>query len=149
MKKIITLLVMALCWCAANAQSSLFSKYENTTGVSTVVVSKAMFRMMPNINVGNRNIKKIASKIDNLKVMTCERHALISKIAKDATQVYGRSPWEEVMRYKDGPSNVIIYMKPLGKGKYEYSLYSTDKGELEIINIIGNITLQEIKSIAE
>lgn len=138
----------AFCF-VAHAQNSLFSKYESTNGVSTVVVSKAMFRMMPNMNVGNRNIKKIASKIDNLKVLTCERHALIAKISKDAVQIYGRHPWEEVMRYKDGASNVIIYMQPLGRGKYEYALYSTDKGELEIINIIGNITLQEIKSITE
>ncbi len=149
MKKTIVMLLLAVFCLASHAQNALFTKYENTQGVSTVVVSKAMFRAMPNMNVGNHNIKKIASKIDNLKVMSCERHALIAKISKDAVLIYNRHPWEEVMRYKDGPSNTIIYMQPLGRGKYEYVLYTTDKGALEIIDIVGNITLQEIKSITD
>lgn len=132
----------------AHAQTNLFKKYENTNGVSTVLVSKAMFRMMPNANFGNHNVKKIASKIDNLQVLSCERQALINNIAKDVSLIYNKKPWEEVMRYKEGKSNTIIYMKPMGQGKYEYVLYTTEKGELSIISIVGNITLEEIKSIS-
>ncbi len=149
MKKVLTTLFLAVICTVMHAQNALFSKYENTNGVSTVVVSKAMFRMMPNIDVGNKNIKKIASKIDNLKVLTCERQALINKIAKDAMAIYKKSPWEEVMRIKDQGTNTVIYMCKLGKDKYEYVLYNTEKGELSIINVIGNITLQEIKQVAE
>lgn len=149
MKKKIILLIMAAFCTITHAQSALFNKYENQQDVTTVVVSKTMFRMMPSLNVGNRNMKKIASKIDQLKVMTCERNALITKISSDAKRIFDKKPWEEVMRYKEGNNNTIIYMQPLDKGKYEYSLYNVDKGELEIISIIGNLTLQEIQSITE
>lgn len=149
MKKTALLLLMMTICAIGHAQSTLFRKYENTDGVSTVVVSKAMFRMMPDVNVGNRNIKKIASKIDNLRVLSCERQQLIAKISKDAAAVYKNKPWEEVMRYKEGTSSTVIYMQPTGKGKYEYSLYTTEKGELQIISIVGNITLQDIKSITD
>ena len=139
MKKTIILLIMAAFCTITHAQSALFNKYENQQDVTTVVVSKTMFRMMPSLNVGNRNMKKIASKIDQLKVMTCERNALITKISSDAKRIFD----------KKGNNNTIIYMQPLDKGKYEYSLYNVDKGELEIISIIGNLTLQEIQSITE
>ena len=145
-KYILIFLMMAVC-AIGHAQSSIFKKYENTKGVSTVVVSKAMLRMMPNISVGNHNIKKIASRIDNLQVLSCERSALISKISKDALAIYKKKPWEEAMRYKEGGQITVIYMRPLGKGKYEYVLYNTEEGELQIISIVGDITLQEIQAI--
>lgn len=149
MKKTIATLIFAVFCLSLQAQSTLFSKYENTGGVATVVVSKAMFKAMPDMKLGKRSIKGIASRIDNLKVMSCERHALIAKISKDALHIYGRKPWEEVMRYRDGGSQTVIYMQPLGKGKYEYALYVTDKSKLEIINFTGSITLQELRSIAD
>ncbi len=36
----------------------------------------------------------------------------------------------------------------LDKGLYEYVLYSNDKGALQIINIVGKLTLQDIQQIA-
>ena len=147
MKKYILLFLMMAVCVIGHAQSSIFKKYENTKGVSTVVVSKSMLRMMPNISVGNRNIKKIASKIDNLQVLSCERSALISKISKDAHDIYQKKPGEEAMRYKEEDQNTIIYMRSLGKEKYEYVLYNTEQGELQIISIVGNITLQDIQAI--
>jgi hypothetical protein len=147
MKKTILLFFMMAVCAIGHAQNSIFKKYEDTKGVSTVVVSKAMFRMMPNVDVGNRNIKKIASKIDNLQVLSCERSALISKISKDALAIYKKKPWEEAMRYKEGDQNTIIYMRSLGKEKYEYVLYNTEQGELQIISIVGDITLQDIQAI--
>ncbi len=148
MKKTLFLLLMMAASVAGHAQSALFSKYDNVSGVTIVQVSKAMFRQMPDIKVGNHNIKKIAQKIDNLQVLSCNRQAIITKINKDATTIYAKNPWEEVMRYKDGNENTTIYMYPTGKGKYEYALITTAQGVLEIINIAGNLSLQEIKEIA-
>ena len=51
------------------------------------------------------------------------------------------------MRYKEADQNTVIYMRSLGKEKYEYVLYNTEKGELQIISIVGNITLQDIQAI--
>lgn len=149
MKRSIFILLMTVLCVIGHAQNSLFKKYEDIKGVSTVVVSKSMLRMMPNISVGNRNIKQIASKIDNLQVLSCERSALISKISKDALAIYGKKPWEEAMRYKEQGQITVIYMRSLGKGKYEYVLYNTEQGELQIISIVGDITLQDIRAITD
>lgn len=145
-KTILMFLMMAVC-AIGHAQSSIFKKYAKTKDVSTVVVSKAMLRMMPDISVGNQNIKKISSKIDNLQVLTCERSAIISKISKDAHAIYQKKPWEEAMRYEEEDQSTVIYMRPLGKEKYEYVLYNTEQGELQIISIVGDITLQDIQAI--
>lgn len=147
MKTPILLLLFLAISSFTKAQSSLFKKYENAKEVTTVTVTKAMLRMMPDMTVGKRNIRKIASKIDHLQVLSSERQAMNSRIAKDALAIYAKRPWEEVMSYNEGGSKTIIYMQNMGKGKYEYALMTTDKGQLQIISITGNITLQDIKSI--
>lgn len=128
-------------------QKALFDKYADVDGVSSVVVSKSMFRMMPDINVGNRNLKRLASKIDQLRALTCDRKTIIARISKDALAIYGRHPWQEMMRYREGSSHTVIYMCPAGKGKHQYVLYSTEQGQLNIISVVGNITLEDIRSI--
>jgi hypothetical protein len=141
-------MLMALC-SLSYGQAALFNKYANTDGVTTVVVSKAMFRMMPDVKIDNRDIKKIANKIDQLRALTCERKQLIARIAKDAAAIYSRSPWQEMMRYKEGRTNTVIYMCPAGKGKHQFVLYTTELGELNIISIVGNLTLEDIRSITQ
>ncbi|PVX57916.1 uncharacterized protein DUF4252 [Hallella colorans] len=149
MKKYFLIAIMMAITTLGNAQSTLFKKYENTKGVSIVTISKAMFRMMPTMKVGNKNLKKIASKIDHLQILSCERQVLNAKINKDVVYIYGKKPWEEVMSYRENGGNTYIYMRTIGNGKYEYALYTTEKGELQIISITGDLTLRDIQAIAK
>ena len=64
MKKLFILTLMAFTAMLCNAQDALFRKYDNTKGVTTVYVSKAMFSMMPKIKAGDINISKLAGKMD-------------------------------------------------------------------------------------
>ena len=136
MKKYFLIAIMMAITTLGHAQSTLFKKYENTKGVSIVTISKAMFRRMP-------------SKIDHLQILSCERQVLNAKINKDAVYIYGKKPWEEVMSYRENGGNTYIYMRTIGNGKYEYALYTTEKGELQIISITGDLTLRDIQAIAK
>ncbi len=138
---------MALCG-ICRAQDALFQKYEDVNGVTTVYISKAMLHMMPHINAGNKDISKIASKLDRIQILSCDRPSLITGIKKMAIAIYKNGKYEYIMQVKEAGEQTIIYQKPHGGGKNEFVLLSDEKDELNIINVFGTITLNEIKDIA-
>ena len=52
------------------------------------------------------------------------------------------------MRLNDDGEKVTVYQKPVGK-KHEYVLLSVEKDEVDIINLVGTLTLEELKRIAD
>lgn len=75
----------------SNAQDELFKKYENTKGVETVYISKSLLSMMPNMEMGNVKIGKVAGKMDRIQVLNCEKgSALIKGISEYAISLYRR-----------------------------------------------------------
>jgi hypothetical protein len=149
MKKILLTLFLAICFISVNAQASFFNKYEDMKGVSTVYISKNMFNMMPSMNFDNKDIGKIAKKLNMLRVLSCEKRSLAKSIYEDAMQYYKREKFEEVMRVNDDGDKCYIFQKASGKSINEFVLISTDDGELSILDFNGYITLDEIKRIAK
>lgn len=141
-------MMMALCG-ICRAQDALFQKYEDVDGVTTVYISKAMFRMMPHLNAGNKDISKIAYKLDRLQILDCERPSLIPGIKKMALAIYKNGKYEYIMRVNDDGEHTIIYQKQHAGGKNEFVLLSDEKDELSIINLLGNVTLNEIKGLTD
>ena len=121
MKRILLLLLLSTISSLTFAQKALFDKYEDVNGVTTVYISKAMLRMMRNLPTG---------------------------IRKTAISYFNRMKYEVVMQVREGGENVIIYEKRYGNGKNEFVLLSTEKDELSIINVFGNVSLKDIQSIA-
>jgi len=147
MKKIIILTLMVGIATLCNAQDALFRKYDNVKGVTTVYVSKAMFSMMPKLKAGDINISKLAGKMDKLQVLTGDSASLIIDIRNEATAYYDREGFENVMKVNEGGEHVTIYMKARQHGLNEFALLNAEKGELEIINILGKITLKDIRNL--
>jgi len=56
MKRITIIILMTVLCGICHAQDALFRKYADVNGISTVYISKSMFRMMPNIKAGNKDI---------------------------------------------------------------------------------------------
>lgn len=149
MKRILILMLIVLTAGICRAQEALFSKYNNTKGVETVFISKAMFRLIPNVEAYPNNIGKIASKLDRLQILNCERPSMVKSIADYAAAIYKREHYEIVMHLTDGDDNTTIYMKPRGRGKNEFALIDLEKNEISIINLVGNISLDDIKQITD
>ena len=99
MKRFILTLSMALFACImASAQKALFDKYSETDGVSTVYISHKMMRMMGNVKAGNKDISKIASRLDYLQILSCERRSLIPSIKKTAQSIFSQQRFSVVMQ---------------------------------------------------
>ncbi len=131
----------------ARAQDALFDKYEDTNGVTTVFISKTMLGMIPNVKAGNHDISKIAGKLDQLRILTCEKASLIPHILDDAKKTYKSEGYEAIMRMNDDGGKMTIYQRSLKGGKNEFVLLQEDGSNLNIINVKGAITLKDIQMI--
>ena len=132
---------------SAMAQDALFDKYEDTNGVTTIFISKTMLGMIPNVKAGNHDISKIASKLDQLRILTCEKATLIPRILDDAKKTYKSEGYEAIMRMNDEGEKMTIYQRSLKGGKNEFVLLQEDGSNLNIINVKGAITLKDIQMI--
>ena len=138
---------LVLCCASLSAQDRLFKQFENTKGVSTVYISPAMFKLMPKLNVGNKDLAKLASRLSRLQILQCERPSLIPSIKKQAQAYYDNNRYEVIMRVKDGGEHTTIYQKGAGRGAKEFVLLNEERNELSIIHITGNISLEDIKDL--
>ena len=146
MKQIIVTALLVLVCTGAKAQRELFDKYEDTKGVTTVFVSKAMLNLAGGLAaIGDKKIGKMAGKMDGIRILNCERKSLISEIKKAAQAIYSRDNYEEIMRVNEEGQRVVIYQRPLKGGKSEFALLTVEENSLSIININGTITLEDMK----
>ena len=134
---IITLL-LSLCSLFTYAQDSFFDKYADMEGVTSVYISKAMLSLMPDMKAEGVNIGKMASKLDNIQILSCEKASVIAQI---------KNGYEELMRINDEGEKTTIFLKHDKEKQKEFVLLSEEQNELTIIIITGNLTLQEIQSI--
>ena len=144
---LLSLLLIAVA-SGAMAQDNLFEKYEDTNGVTTVFISKTMLGMIPNVKAGNHDISEIAGKLDQLRILTCEKASLIPRILEDAKKIYKNDGYEAIMRMNDDGEKMTIYQRTLKGGKNEFVLLQEDSSDLNIINVKGAITLKDIQMIA-
>lgn len=132
----------------ASAQKAIFDKYEDTNGVTTIYISKTMLGMIPNVKAGKHDIGNIASKLDYIRILSCEKPALFSKLIDEARKTYRSENYETIMKMNDDGEKMTIYQRTLKDGKNEFALLTEDKDEVTIINLMGAITLKDIKDIA-
>lgn len=148
MKRLAFVLAAALLCGVASAQDAFFKSYANVKGVSTVYVSRAMFGLMPDMKVGGKHLGQMARKIDQLRVLTCERPSMAKGIAAKAQTFYtAKHGYEPMMQVDDDGDHTTIYMKRHPKGKNEFVLLSVEDGEVSVINVLGGITLDDIAQI--
>lgn len=146
---IITLLCLTLSQ-VGTAQNSkaLFDRYTDMDGVTSVYISKAMFKMMPSFETAGLSLVNMKGKIESLQVISTQRTDLAPKMRKDFSQLIGKGH-EELMRVRDGKTKATFYADMKGDlVKDLIMLADTDEG-FTIIQLLGNFTLQDIQEIAK
>ncbi len=143
-----SLVLMTLPVTRVSAQDALFDKYEDTNGVSTVYISKTMLGMIPNVEAGGHDVGKMASRLDQLRILTCEKPSVIPRLLEDARSMYKSNGYEIIMKMNDDGEKVTIYQRKLKDNKNEFVLLTEEKAEITIINVKGNITIRDIQQFA-
>lgn len=138
--------LLVLIGATANAQKEVFDKYEDTKDVTTVFISKAMLNLAGGFaSIGDKKLGKMASKMDAVRILNCEKKSLAAEIKKAALAAYKRDEYEEMMRVSEDGEQVTIYQRSLKNGKSEFALLQVDDEQLSLINISGTITLEDMK----
>lgn len=147
MKKTMIIIMLSVITLTASAQESLFKKYEDAKGVETVYVSKALLALASGyMNVGDMNIKSIAEKIESIRVLNCEDRTIAQKLKADAIAEFKKGKYEEMLRHKDNSEQTYIYMKKAGRLN-EFVLLNIETDEVQVINITGTMTMEDIQRI--
>lgn len=149
MKKILLFLLFGFTFNFAFAQKAFFDKYDDKEGISTVYISATMLRMMGNVQAGNKDITRIAKRLDHIQVLECERPSLINSIKNAAFAYYKQAKYAVVMKTKSNGEDATIYEKRYKNGKNEYVLLTVERDELTIVNLLGRVSLEEIQAIAK
>ena len=145
---IITLLMTLFSICSYG-QQSFFDKHAEMEGVTSVYITKSMLSLFPKgqTSVNGVNIGNIASRLDNIQILSADEQPIIDKLRKETSAINTRNGYEELMRVREDGEKTTIYFKDGKKDKKEFVLLLDEKDEFTIISIVGDLTLQEIQGI--
>ena len=145
---IITLLI-TFCSARSYSQQSFFDKYAEMDGVTSVYITKSMLSLFPKgqASVNGVNIGNIASRLDNIQILSADEQPIIDKLRKETSGINSRNGYEELMRVREDGEKTTIYFKNGKKDKKEFVLLVDEKDEFTIISIVGDLSLQEIQGI--
>jgi hypothetical protein len=112
------LLIILLCACApflGNSQS-IFDKFEDSDRIGSVTINKGMLdivsKMMENdSDPENQEFVEIARNINNIKIFLSEDEGAAADMATTMKQYVRSSKLEELMKVKDGDTNLKFYVK--------------------------------------
>jgi hypothetical protein len=118
-------------------------------GVTSVYITKSMLSLFPKgqASVNGVNIGNIASRLDNIQILSADEQPIIDKLRKETSVINTRNGYEELMRVREDGEKTTIYFKDGKKDKKEFVLLLDEKDEFTIISIVGDLTLQEIQGI--
>ncbi len=144
----ITLIATLLVAIALPAQENVFDKYADGEGITSVYISKKMFGMMKDMKSEDLNLGTLSGKISNMQILTCENPDTAARLRKDIAYINPDNGYEELIRVREEGERVTIYAKE-GKKENEYILLVDESDELVLIQINGQLTLEELQSIVK
>ena len=148
-RTLIIAIMATLCSVCSYGQQSFFDKYAEMDGVTSVYITKSMLSLFPKgqTNVNGVNIGDIASRLDNIQILSTDEQPIVDKLRKETSHINTRNGYEELMRVREDGEKTTIYFKDGKKDKKEFVLLVDEKDEFTIISIVGDLTLQEIQGI--
>lgn len=147
MKKVIILLMMAICVANLSAQESFNNKFGNIKGVTSVYISKSLLNMMPDIKSDGMNLGCVANKLDNIQILNSETKKAAALLSNGCRQIISKENYENLMNINENGEHTGIYMKNFPGGKTQYIMLSTEKDETNIIVLTGRLTINDIKNV--
>ena len=169
MKKAILILAVMLTSLTSFSQS-VFDKFEDIEGVTSIILNQKMFKMLATmgVDIDDPEMKEyvdMAKNITGFKVFTTGDENISTDMKSTVTRYLKSSDLEELMRIKDGDQTVKFYIKE-GKDENhvkEFLMFITGlkemtDGDIEIngkkrefetviMTLTGDIDLRQISKI--
>lgn len=171
MKRIILSALIAISTLAANAQYEYLDKYTDMEGVTSVYVSKTMFRFMKGlpVEVDDVDINKIISKLDGLYILTTDKPEIMEALRKETAFITNNkgiecikskqktteqitrkedNGYEEIVRIKEDGQKIAIYMKEEEDNRTEYvMIVDNPDDEFVIMIFTGELQPSDVQTL--
>lgn len=133
---------------AIQAKTFDFDKMAEMEGVTSVHISKAMFRLLSGMGIkaDGIDLQSVMPKLESLQIITCEKPEIIPLLKKEAEVFSTKEGYEELMRVKEDDSHTIILQKQHEDNPNEYVLVNIEGNEeFNLILMKGTLTLEELQ----
>jgi len=160
MKKLAILVAFIITPMLVSAQG-MFDSYEDENDVTSVVVTKNMFKLLSKIEIESDDPEvaaylEMVNNLDNIKVFITENESVGARMKADVQKYVSSSKGlEELMRVKDDGKNVRFYSKQGKDENHVSELLMFLDGEMDgkdgtvIMSITGNIDLKQISKLTK
>lgn len=151
--------VLSLIFLISNAQSN-FDKYEDMSGVSSVVVTSKMFKLLSRMDLESddkevQEYMNLVEKIENIKVFATENAEIGQKMKSDVKKYLQNTTLDELMRVNSDGKNIKFYVKPGRNDDFVSELFMFLEGSEDgdkntvVLTITGDIDLKQVSKIAD
>lgn len=133
---------------AIQAKTFDFDKMAEMEGVTSVHISKAMFKLLSGMGIkaDGIDLQSVMPKLESLQIITCEKPEIIPLLKKEAEVFSTKEGYEELMRVKEDDSHTIILQKQHEDKPNEYVLVNIEGNEeFNLILMKGTLTLEELQ----
>jgi len=160
MKKLAILMAFIIAPLFINAQNA-FDSFENDKDVSSVVVTKNMFKLLSKIDLESddpevKEYMSLVNNLDNIKIYTTENATVAQKMnTAVSSYISGSKGLSELMRIKDDGKNIKFYSKEGKNENFVSELLMYLDGVVDgkqmtvIMSITGNIDLKKISKLTQ
>jgi len=156
MKKLFVAFVFMLIPTMFYAQTA-FTKFEDKTDISSVIVNKKMFQLMGQMKMDPKDkdaqqYLNLVKKLDNLKVFTTSSAKYASEMKTTVDGYLKTNPLDELMRINKNGSNVKIYIKQGATPtqlKELLMFIDGNKTETVIVSLTGSFDMNDISVLTD
>lgn len=158
MKKLAILIAIAITPVLVSAQNT-FDVFENEREVSSVVVTKNMFKLLSQLDLESNDPEakeylELVNNLDNIKIYSTENKEVAERMDAAVATYLSESPkLSELMRVKDDGKNIKFYSKEGKSDNFVSELLMHLTGNIDgkdrtmIMSITGKIDLKKISKL--
>jgi hypothetical protein len=158
MKKLAILIAIAITPVFVSAQNT-FDVFENEREVSSVVVTKNMFKLLSQLDLESNDPEakeylELVNNLDNIKIYSTENKEVAERMDAAVATYLSESPkLSELMRVKDDGKNIKFYSKEGKSDNFVSELLMHLTGNVDgedktiIMSITGKIDLKKISKL--
>lgn len=160
MKKLAILVAFMIAPIFVSAQG-IFDSYEDEDDVTSIVVTKNMFKLLSKIEIESddpevRAYMEMVNNLDNIKVFITENESIRARMRADIKKyVSSSNGLEELMRINNDGKNIKFYSRQGKDENHVSELLMFLDGKMDgkegavIMSITGNIDLKQISKLTK
>jgi hypothetical protein len=152
MKKVVTLLLIALFPVLAIAQNSaidkVFKKYADREGFTVVTISKGLLKMAANIDDEDQEASEFLNRINAIKILAAEENNNVN-LYDEVLSDLDKSDYEELMTVKSVDEEVLMLAKKDGDVIEELILLVGGKEDNALVFISGRMSMKDMAKISK